>query len=48
MMANESVAIMPEEERNFDFDDEFTIFLKEKDKSKPYFSALITDITEFQ
>ncbi len=48
MMAKESVAIMPEEERNFDFDDEFTIFLKEKDKSKPYFSALITDITEFQ
>ena len=48
MMANESVAIMPEEERNFNFDDEFTIFLKEKDKSKPYFSALITDITEFQ
>ena len=48
MMTKESVAIMPEEERNFNFDDEFTIFLKEKDKSKPYFSALITDITEFQ
>lgn len=47
-MTKESVAILPEEERNFHFDDEFTIFLKEKDKDKPYFSALITDITEFQ
>lgn len=48
MMTKESVAILPEEERNFNFDDEFTIFLKEKDKDKPYFSAQITDITEFQ
>ena len=48
MMTRESIALMPEEERNFNFDDEFTIFLKEKDKSKPYFSALITDIAEFQ
>ena len=48
MMTKESVAILPEEERTFHFDDEFTIFLKEKDKDKPYFSALITDITEFK
>lgn len=36
------------EERKFNFDDEFVIFLKEKDKEKPYFAASISDITKFQ
>lgn len=37
-----------EEERNLHLDDEFSIFLKEKDKEKPYFAAKITDISKFQ
>lgn len=36
------------EERKFNFDDEFVIFLKENDKEKPYFAANISDITKFQ
>lgn len=36
------------EERKFNFDDEFVIFLKENDKEKPYFAASISDITKFQ
>lgn len=36
------------EERKFNFDAEFVIFLKENDKEKPYFAASISDITKFQ
>ena len=36
------------EERKFNFDDEFVIFLKENDKEKPYFAASISDIAKFQ
>lgn len=43
------MAIQPSEEiRNFNFDDEFTIFLKETEKEKPYFAANISNITLFQ
>lgn len=43
------MAIQPSEEiRNFNFDDEFTIFLKEAEKEKPYFAAYISNITLFQ
>lgn len=43
------MAIQPSEEiRNFNFDDEFTIFLKEAEKEKPYFAANISNITLFQ
>ena len=31
-----------------DLNDEFTMFLKEKDKDMPYFAANIEDITLFQ
>ena len=42
-------AMMPvEEQRYFYLNDEFTMFLKEKDKEKPYFAANIEDITLFQ
>lgn len=36
------------EVRNFSLDDTFTIFLRQKDKEKPYFAAKIKDITKFQ
>ncbi len=43
------MSIQPQEEiRNFNFDDEFTIFLKESEKEKPYFSANISNIKLFQ
>lgn len=44
-------AVMPSEEvenRYFYLNDEFTMFLKEKDKEMPYFAANIEDITLFQ
>ena len=42
-------AMMPvEEQRYFYLNDEFTMFLKEKDKETPYFAANIEDITLFQ
>ena len=44
-------AVMPIEEvenRYFYLNDEFTMFLKEKDKDMPYFAANIQDITLFQ
>ena len=48
-MMNREMALLPaEQERKFYFDDEFTIFLKETDKEKPYFAAKIQDITKFQ
>lgn len=41
--------IEPEvEPRNFDYNDEFVIFLKESDKDLPYFAAKITDINLFK
>lgn len=46
-----NTALAPEEEikyRYFYLDDEFTMFLKEKDKEMPYFAANIEDITLFQ
>ena len=36
------------EVRYFSLDDTFTIFLRQKDKEKPYFAAKIKDITKFQ
>ena len=47
---NKEMAIATDEieERKFNFDDEFVIFLKENDKEKPYFAASISDITKFQ
>lgn len=36
------------EKREFNFDDEFTIFLKETGKDKPYFAANVSNITLFQ
>ncbi len=36
------------EKRDFNFDDEFIIFLKESGKDKPYFAANVSDITLFQ
>ena len=44
-----ATAIMPvSEQRYFYLNDEFTMFLKEKDKETPYFAANIEDITLFQ
>ena len=34
--------------RNFYIDDTFAIFLKEKEREKPYFAARVDDITKFQ
>lgn len=34
--------------RRFYFDDTFALFIKERDKNVPYFSALINDISKFQ
>ena len=48
MMTKEMALDYNEEERNLHLDDEFSIFLKEKDKEKPYFAAKITDISKFQ
>lgn len=39
---------MPADKREFNFDDEFTIFLKEAEKEKPYFAANISNIALFQ
>ena len=36
------------EHRYFYLNDEFTMFLKEKNKDLPYFAGIITDITKFQ
>ena len=38
----------PVDRRNFNFDDKFTMFLKEKGKNVPYFAANIENITLFQ
>ena len=43
------MSLMPEEEnRYFYLNDEFSMFLKEKNKDMPYFAANIEDITLFQ
>ena len=49
MMVRETAALItePEEIRHFNLDDEFVIFLKEKDSKLPYFAAKINDITKF-
>ena len=50
-MTKDSAMIMEPEEleyRYFEFDSEFTMFLREKRKDKPYFAANIDDITLFQ
>lgn len=49
IVMTETMALIPEEEnRYFYLNDEFTMFLKEKDKDMPYFAANIEDITLFQ
>lgn len=51
IVMNEFSMVAPTQEveyRYFYFDDEFTMFLKEKDKEMPYFAANIEDITLFQ
>ena len=45
-MVVEKAAIL--ESRNFDFNDNFAIFLKEEDKDLPYFAAVISDINLFK
>lgn len=47
MMLKEA-CIEPSEIREFSIDNTFAIFLKEKEKSVPYFAAKINDITKFQ
>jgi len=47
MLKNESMSIM-EPKRSFKIDDTFAMFLIEEGKDKPYFAALIDDITKFQ
>lgn len=41
-------SFIKEKPRYFYLDDTFAIFLKEKDKDKPYFAGRIDDITKFQ
>ena len=49
IVMTKEMSLMPEEEnRYFYLNDEFTMFLKEKDKDMPYFAANIEDITLFQ
>lgn len=45
MMMNTTAMITP---RNFHFNEDFVLFLKEKDASYPYFSMNISDITKVQ
>ena len=47
----EVTSLLPPEElvpRLFYFDDTFVIFIKEKNKNKPYFALRVNDITKFQ
>lgn len=48
MMVKDMAIAMPEEPRQFNVDNTFTIFLKEKDKELPYFAAKISDIKNVQ
>ena len=44
-----TTALLPENtSRKFYFDDTFVIFLKEKQKQKPYFALRVNDISKFQ
>lgn len=43
-----SAYIGDREERHFNFNDTFIIFLKEKNKDLPYFAAKVSDIKKFQ
>ena len=46
-----TTSLLPSEElvpRMFYFDDTFVLFLKESEKSKPYFALRVNDITKFQ
>ena len=38
----------PEDIRNFNFDKEFVVFVREKDKTLPYFALNVSDIEDFQ
>lgn len=51
IVTTKNAVLMPSEEvknRYFYLNDEFSMFLKEKDKDMPYFAANIEDITLFQ
>ena len=44
-----TTALLPQEEpRLFYFDDTFVVFVKEKNKSKPYFALRVYDISSYQ
>lgn len=47
-MSVQKSAIINQEPRNFDCDDNFAIFLKENGKDMPYFAAIINDINLFK
>lgn len=46
--ATMTALLPPEESRYFFFDDTFVVFLKEKEKTKPYFALRVHDISKFQ
>lgn len=48
MMNKDMAMIEPEEPRQFIVNDTFTIFLKEKESTLPYFASKISDITKVQ
>ena len=48
MRKNAAIMDEPVEKRYFNLNDDFTMFIKEKDKDLPYFAANIEDITLFQ
>ena len=47
-MVGSSLSETKPESRYFYFDDTFVIFLKEKNKNRPYFALRVNDITKFQ
>ena len=47
-MAVTTNAVEPQDIRDFSFNDEFIIFLKEKDKELPYFALNVSNIEDFQ
>ena len=48
IMADNTMAVMPQEPRRFNVDQTFTIFLIEHGKELPYFAAKISDISSVQ
>lgn len=48
MIAKMTALLPPDEKRFFFFDDTFVVFLKERDKQKPYFALRVHDISKFQ